>query len=58
MINKIFAKQIGRNVKAYINDIIVKSEKANKHIEELEVVFDVLRKFGVKLNPKKVCLGL
>lgn len=35
IINKVFSKQIGKNVKAYIDDIVVKSEKAEEHVNDL-----------------------
>lgn len=57
MVNKIFAKQIGKNVKAYINDIVVKSEKKNRRICKSFEVFNVLRKFEMKLNPESVHSG-
>lgn len=44
MINKIFTKQIGQNVEACIDDIIVKSEKANMYMKYLEEVLCMLKK--------------
>lgn len=35
MINKVFTESIGRNVEAYIDDTIFKSEKAKKHMANL-----------------------
>lgn len=55
MINKVFAKQIGYNVETYINDILVKSEKAKKYVKNLKGVFGILRKFEVNLE--KCVLG-
>lgn len=43
-------EQIRRNVEPYIDDIIVKSEKAKEHIDNLKEVCNVLRKSKVKLN--------
>lgn len=40
-------------MEAYINDIVVKSEKVDEHVKDLEELFSVLRKFGVKLNLEK-----
>lgn len=53
MINKVYTKYISKNIETYIDDIVVKSEKANEYIKDLEKVFDMLRKSGVKLNPEK-----
>lgn len=53
MVNKFFAKQISKNVEAYANDIVVKSEKTEDYVVDLKKVFEVLSKFGVKLNLEK-----
>jgi hypothetical protein len=45
--------QIGRNIKAYIDDIVVKSEKRGDLLDDLKETFDNLRKFKMMLNPKK-----
>lgn len=56
MINKVFVEQIGKNMEAYIDDIIFKSEKPEEYVKDLEKVFHMLRKFRVKLNLKKCML--
>lgn len=53
LVNKVFADQISRNVEAYINDIVIKSQKAKDHTKNLHEVFGVLRKYKVKFNPEK-----
>lgn len=58
MINKVFAKQISHNIDAYVDDIIVKSERAKKYIKDLEKVFGMLRKFRIKLNLEKCVFGM
>lgn len=60
MINKVFVKQIGRNMEAYIDDIMVKIEKkkTEEHMKDLTEAFGVLKKFGVKLNPEKCIFGV
>ena len=37
----------------YIDDVIVKSQSFEGHLENLSLVFDRLRSAGLKLNPKK-----
>jgi hypothetical protein len=51
--NHVFGEHIGRTVKAYVDDIIVKTRKASDLLSDLEVTFGCLRAKGVKLNPKK-----
>jgi hypothetical protein len=45
--------QIEKNVKAYIDDIVVKSEKREILLDDLKETFNNLRKFKMMLNPKK-----
>jgi hypothetical protein len=40
-------------VEVYIDDIIVKSRKADQLVSNLEATFTCLREFRIKLNPKK-----
>jgi hypothetical protein len=50
--------QIERNVKAYIDDVVVKSEKRGDPLDDLKETFDNLRKFKMMLNPKKCVFGM
>jgi hypothetical protein len=45
--------QIRQNVEAYIDDIVVKSEKRGDLLDDLKETFDNLRKFKMMINPKK-----
>ncbi|KAL0356463.1 UNVERIFIED_CONTAM: hypothetical protein Sradi_4093200 [Sesamum radiatum] len=58
LVDKIFRTQIGRNVEVYVDDMLVKSKKAEDHIADLEETFAVLRKYRLKLNPAKCAFGL
>jgi hypothetical protein len=53
-----FTPQIGCNVEAYIDDMLVKSMTEKGHIDDLGETFDTMRRVGVKLNPKKSFFGL
>ncbi|KAK0571192.1 hypothetical protein LWI29_012293 [Acer saccharum] len=53
LVNKMFTRQIGRNIELYVNDILTKSITADKHMDDLKETFDVLIKYGMKLNPAK-----
>jgi hypothetical protein len=50
--------QIRRNVEAYIDDIVVKSEKRGDLLDDLKETFDNMRKFKMMLNPKKCVFGV
>ncbi|KAL0344700.1 UNVERIFIED_CONTAM: Retrovirus-related Pol polyprotein from transposon [Sesamum radiatum] len=56
--DKIFRPQIGRNVEVYVDDMLVKSKKAEEHVKDLEETFSVLRKYKLKLNPAKCAFGV
>ena len=51
-------EQIGRNVHAYVDDIVVKTEKADSLIKDLEETFANLRTYRMKLNPAKCTFGV
>ncbi|KAL0444469.1 UNVERIFIED_CONTAM: hypothetical protein Slati_2169600 [Sesamum latifolium] len=57
LVDKIFRSQIGRNVEVYVDDMLVKSKKAEDHVADLEETFAVLRKYRLKLNPAKCAFG-
>jgi hypothetical protein len=49
----VFGDHIGRTVEAYVDDIVVKTRKADDLVNDLRVASDCLRANGVKLNPEK-----
>ena len=48
--NKMFAQQIGRNVQVYVDDMLVKNQREEDHLEDLRETFDTLRSYNMKLN--------
>ncbi|KAL0309168.1 UNVERIFIED_CONTAM: hypothetical protein Sradi_5859100 [Sesamum radiatum] len=58
LVDKIFQPQLGRNMKVYVDDMLVKSKEARNHVEDLEKTFAVLRKYRLKLNPGKCAFGV
>ena len=50
-------KQIGKNAKPYIDDIIIKSSKVGDLIQDLSETFNNLQKFKIKLNLESVPSG-
>jgi hypothetical protein len=49
----VFRDHIGRTVEAYVDDIVIKSRKADNLVANFRIAFDCLRAKGVKLNPEK-----
>ncbi|KFK39802.1 hypothetical protein AALP_AA3G290100, partial [Arabis alpina] len=58
LVNKMSAEQLGDTMKVYIDDMLVKSEKAGDHVEHLRSCFEILNQYGMKLNPAKCTFGV
>ncbi|KAK0581633.1 hypothetical protein LWI29_016189 [Acer saccharum] len=58
LVNKMFARQIGRNMEVYVDDMLTKSITADKHINDLRETFDVLVRYRMKLNPAKCVFSI
>jgi hypothetical protein len=52
-VHTVLESQIGRNVEAYIDDIVVKSEKREDLLDNIKETFDNMRKSKMMPNPKK-----
>ena len=39
MVTRMFEDQLGKNVEAYINDMVVKSKRVLEHVTDLDEVF-------------------
>ncbi|KAL0689536.1 hypothetical protein Bca4012_089214 [Brassica carinata] len=58
LVNKMFSTQLGRTMELYIDDMLVKSSRASDHVLQLQECFNILNKFGMKLNPTKCTFGV
>nr|ABA97049.1 retrotransposon protein, putative, Ty3-gypsy subclass [Oryza sativa Japonica Group] len=58
MIQRCFSTQIGRNVEAYVDDVVVKTKQKDDLITDLEETFASIRAFRMKLNPEKCTFGV
>ena len=47
-----------RDVKVYVDDMIVKSRDRVDHLIALERLFERIRQFKLRLNPKKCTFGV
>jgi hypothetical protein len=54
----VFGDHIGRTVEPYVDDIVVKTRKADDLVSDLSITFGYLRANGVKLNPEKCVFGV
>ena len=58
LMNKMFTHQLGRNVQAYVDDMLVKSVRENDHLNDLQELFNTLWSYNTKLNPSKCVFGV
>lgn len=58
MVTKVFKRLIGRDIEAYVYDMLVKSLLFEQHLRDLEEVFALLRKYWMKLNPAKCVFNI
>ncbi|PKA53748.1 RNA-directed DNA polymerase like [Apostasia shenzhenica] len=57
MIDTVFKNQRGKNLEAYVDDILVKSRTLTEHLYDLWETLDTLRRYNLKLNPAKCTFG-
>ncbi|KAL0449611.1 UNVERIFIED_CONTAM: hypothetical protein Slati_1517500 [Sesamum latifolium] len=50
--------QIGTTMEVYMDDMLVKSLKGDDHLSDLKQAFEVMRGYGMKLNPNKCTFGV
>src|SRR4051812_11238801 len=53
MMQACLKEQIGRNVKVYVDDIVIKTYSAATLLDDLRKTFAARNKYRIKLNPKK-----
>ena len=58
MITKMFEPQLGKNVKVYIDDMVVKSKLVFEHLADLTSIFEILREHMLRLNASKCSFGV
>jgi hypothetical protein len=54
----VFRDDIGQTVEAYVDDIVIKTRKADDLVHDLRMAFECLQANGVKLNPEKCVFGV
>lgn len=58
LVNYMFTDQFGKTMEVYINHLVVKSEKKEDHLVHLVETFEIIRKFNMRLNPKRCNFGV
>ena len=58
MMTRMFKLQLGKSIKIYVDDMVVKSKVVSKHLGDLGSTFNVLRKHKLRLNASKCSFGV
>nr|GEY87349.1 hypothetical protein [Tanacetum cinerariifolium] len=58
LVDKAFQKQISRNLKVYVDDLVIKSRTKQEIIRDIKETFKTLREINMKLNHKKCTFGV
>ena len=58
MMTRMFEPQLGKNIKLYIDDMMVKSKVVTEHVGDLGNIFEILRKLKLRLNASKCSFGV
>ena len=54
----LFHDMMHRDVEVYVDDMIVKSQDRVDHLATLQIFFERIRQFRLRLNPKKCTFGV
>ena len=58
MMTRMFESQLGKNIKIYIDDMVVKSKMVSEHLGDLRAIFEILRKYKLRLNASRYSFGV
>ncbi|GJZ10268.1 reverse transcriptase domain-containing protein [Tanacetum coccineum] len=58
LVDSAFKEQIGVNLEAYVDDMVIKSRTEQDIIKDIEQTLSTLRRINMKLNPKKCSFGM
>ena len=55
---RMFKPQLGKNIEVYIDDMVVKSKFEFEHVNNLRNIFEILRRYKLRLNASKCSFGV
>ena len=58
MMTRMFESLLGKNIEIYIDNMVVKSKMVSEHLGDLQVVFEILRNYKLRLNASKCSFGV
>ncbi|XP_040361830.1 uncharacterized protein LOC121049226 [Rosa chinensis] len=58
LVNSMFEEVIGTIMEVYVDDMLVKSLTSEDHVTNLSIVFTIILRNGMRLNPQKCIFGV
>ena len=58
LVTKMFRPLLGKTIEVYIDDMLVESKECPDHAKHLQEDFELLKAYGMKLNPSKCAFGV
>jgi len=58
LMDRVLAPMLGRNVQAYVDDMVVTSQQREQHVGDLKELFTTIAKYRMKLNLEKCVFGV
>ena len=58
LMDRVLSPMLGRNVQAYVDDMVVTSRGKEQHVTDLEELFTTIARYRLKLNPEKCIFGV
>ncbi|KAM2101861.1 hypothetical protein ACFX1T_000196 [Malus domestica] len=58
LVNSMFTEQIRKRMEVYVDNMLVKSKHADRHITNLSKTFTILKRYRMRLNPNKCAFGV
>jgi len=58
MMTRIFELQMGKSIEVYIDNMMVKSRLVSDHVRDLDNIFEIMRKYRLRLNTSKCFFGV
>ena len=58
LVTKMFRPLLRKTMEVYIDDMLVKSKERSDHAGHLQEAFELIRAYGMKLNPSKCAFGV
>ena len=55
---RMFELQMGKSIEVYIDNMVVKSKLVSNNVRDLDDVFEILRKYRLRLNASKYSFGV